>query len=84
MEGSADQLAPVVVDLGDAAKLRHLAGLRDAPRGDGRHVISGIAIRHELHVAHDEARADRADAIMPIGRPRRLMIQIEMHKEAVG
>ena len=75
--GIGDQVAPIVIDAGDAAGLGYFARLFGTAGGDGGDVISGVPISDKLDIAHDKAGADDADGIVAIRRPRRLMVEIE-------
>ena len=62
--GIRQQFLGGVVNLGNAARLSHVAGLVGTAGGNCHHVVTRIAVRHEMAVAHDEAGSDGANGVI--------------------
>jgi hypothetical protein len=71
-----EKLLPAVVDGPDAVLLGRRPGVLRRPRRDRDRVEPRLAIGDEVDVAHDEARADAADAGAPVAGKRGLVPQV--------
>ena len=67
----------VAVDSRDVTQFGCGEGIFDGRAADSGDGIAGILVRDKMDVAHDEAGADRADAVVALGGARRLMPEIK-------
>ena len=72
------QLAPVVVDLLHAPRRRDLLCPLPRSRGDGHAPVAGVFIRQQMAIPHDEAGANRADAVVALRRLMGQVVEIEV------